>query len=190
MTTKLNESEKKFIQETKATLKSKDEKMVITKLRELKVSGNVSILPFMLDLLATGNSEIIIQEVLNIIKDLRDQRCVPVIVDYIEKNKVGTHIGDIIASCWQSRLDYHAFLDTFAGCFIHGDYQTSLEAFTVIEEMLWKSSQEQIQSCKKVLLDHVGEIEEEKKPLYKELIKVLDEGKSANSEIYPDLYEK
>lgn len=189
MTAKLNETEKKFILETKETLNSKDEKMVLSKLRELKVSGNDKILPYILDLLETNHSEDIIQEVLNIIRDLRDQKCAPIIIEYINNNKVGDHIGDVLASCWQSRIDYHAHLNTFANCFIQGDYQTSLEAFTVIEEMLWKSTEEQIQSCRKVLDNNITAISEEKKPLFMELIKVLDEGKSENSEMFPDLYE-
>ena len=190
MAEKLNEQEKKFILETKTLLQSKDEKNVLSKLRELKVIGNVNIVPFMLDLLVTSHSEIVIEEVLNIIKDLRDQKCVPVIVDYIEKYKLGNHIGDIISSCWQSRLDFHAHLNSFATCFLSGDYQTSLEAFTVIEEMLWKSSAEQIQSCRQILVDNESEISKEKRPLYKELLKVLDEGRSSNPDMYPDLYEK
>jgi hypothetical protein len=189
MTAKQSKQEKKFVEETKTTLNSKDEKSVLTKLRELKESGNVYILPYILDLLVTSNSQVVVQEVLNIIRDLRDQKCVPVIVDYIEKNKVGNHIGDIISSCWQSRLDFHSYLNTFATCFLHGDYQTSLEAFTVIEEMLWKSTGEQIQSCREILVKYVGEINKEKQPLYRELIKVLDEGKPENSEMYPDLYD-
>ena len=186
---KQSEQEKKFIQETKAVLKSKNEKNIYSKLQELRVTGNVSVLPFMLELLETSNSQIITQEILNIIKDLRDQKCVPVIVEYIEKNKDRNHIGDIISSCWQSRLDFHSYLEIFATCFLHGDYQVALEAFTVIEEMLWKSSEEQIMSCRKVLQKNAGKVSELKQPLYKELIKVLEEGRSKNSETYPDLYE-
>ena len=189
MATKLNETERKFILETKATLKSNDNKRILTKLRELKVSGNENILPFILDLLEISNSEDIIKEVLNFIRDLKDQKCVPVIIKYIDNRKVGDQLGEIISSCWQSRLDFHEYLNSFATCFLHGDYQTSLEAFTLIEEMLWKSTDKQIQSCRKVLLDNEREISEEKKPLYNELIKVLDEGRSANSELYPDIYE-
>ncbi len=189
MTDNTNENENKFILETKATLKSNDEKMVLSKLREMKVSGNVKILPYILDLLKTSNSENIIQEVLNIIRDLRDQKCVPVIIKYVDDNKVGEHIRDVLSSCWQSRLDYHGHLNSFANCFLHGDYQTALEAFTVIEEMLWKSTEEQIQSCRKVIMNNASNINEEIKPLYNELLKVLNEGRSENSEMYPDLYE-
>lgn len=190
MATRLSEQEKKYILETKSALTSKDEKYVLGRLRELKISGNVTILPYILDLLVTSNSNVIIQEVLNIIRDLKDQKCVPVIVEYIDKNKVGKHVSDIISSCWQSRLDFHAHLNIFADCFLHGNYQTSLEAFTVIEEMIWKSSEEQIQSCKEILVDNVSKVNREKHPLYRELIKVLDEGRSENSETYPDLYDQ
>lgn len=190
MSEKLSEKEKKFILETKASLRSKDKKIVLSKLRELKVSGNTNILSYILDLLETSDSSEIVQEVLNLVRDLRDQQSVPIIVDFIQKNMKGIYIGDIISSCWQSRLDFHAYLNIFANCFLHGDYQTSLEAFTVIEEMLWKSSNDQIESCKEILVDNVSEVSDEKKPLYKELIKVIDEGKSHNSEMYPDFYEE
>lgn len=185
-----SEKEKKFILETKASLKSKDKKIVLSKLRELKTSGNANILPYILDLLESSDSSEIVQEVLNLIRDLRDQQSVPIIVDFIQKNIKGIYIGEIVSSCWQSRLDFHAYLNIFATCFLHGDYQTSLEAFTVIEEMLWKSSNSQIESCKEILVDNVSKVNDEKKPLYRELIKVIDEGKSDNSDMYPDLYEK
>jgi hypothetical protein len=102
----------------------------------------------------------------------------------------GNYIGDVISSCWQSRLDFHAHLNTFATCFLYSDYQTSLEAFTVIEEMLWKSSNNQIESCKEILMKNDSKISDEKQPLYKELIKVIDQGKSNNQDMYPDLYEQ
>ena len=189
MTNKSKEEEKKFFLETKATLKSKDEKMIIAKLRELKTKGNASILPLILDLLESSSSDDIIQEVLNIIGDLRDQNCAPVIISYIDNKKLGKHVSAIVSSCWQSMLDFHAHLSSFATCFLDGDYQTALEAFTVIEEMLWKSTDEQIQSCKKILVENKKTVTEEKRLLYRELIKVLDEGKSGNPEMYPELYE-
>jgi hypothetical protein len=189
MAENFNAAEKKFILETKIALRSKNDKQIIAKLRELKEIGNVNIFPFILELLESSNSADIIEEVLGIIRDLRDQRCVPVIVEYIEKNKTGVHLGGVISSCWQSRLDFHAYLNSFATPFIYGDYQTALEAFTVIEEMLWKSSDSQIMACRNILVENSHVITAEKKPLYHELIKVLDEGKSNNADNYPDLYE-
>jgi hypothetical protein len=189
MDERLREKESKFVLQTKTTLQSKDEKRVLLQLRDLKVSGNVSIMPFVLDLLVSSNSEDIIQEVLQFVRDLKDQKCVPVIVEYIDGDKVAGHIGGLVSSCWQSRLDFSGHLKSFARCFLKGNYQTALEAFTVIEEMLWKSTDKNIQMCRKILVDNADMISEEKKPLYLELIKVLEEGKSENSELYPDLYK-
>jgi hypothetical protein len=182
------EQEKRFILETKSALTSKNNKQILVKLQDLKANGNVAVFPYIMDLLVDDTSEEITTEVLHMISDLKDQKCVPVIVEYIEKKKVGTYLADVVSSCWQSQLDFSAYLNSFAVCFVQGDYQIALESFTVIEEMLWKSSDKQIYSCKKVLADSEALITEEKIPLYHELLKVLDEGISKNPENYPDFY--
>ncbi|MBN1597763.1 MAG: hypothetical protein JW894_05675 [Bacteroidales bacterium] len=173
-------AEKKFFEETKYSLSSKIDNIVLAKLRELKSSGNVSILPLILDLIADSKSEIVRSEVLSFISDLKDEKSVPVIINYIDNNKCGEHLSELIASCWQSRLNYSKYLISFARCFVNGEYQTALESFTVIEETLWQSSVKAIEDCKKYLMDRIDEIGQIKKPLYKELIKILEEGKSKN----------
>jgi len=179
--------EKRFITETKESLNSKNDDLILAKIHELKSSGRVSILPLILDLLNQSNSERVKQEVIFFLSNLKDQKCVPLIVDYIQVHSDLIWISQIISACWQSRLDYSNNLNTFIDCFISGDFQVALESFTVIEEMFWRTSKTAIASCKRILIEGISDISDDKKPLYRELMKVLDSGKSGLHDDYPKI---
>lgn len=169
----MDKAEKIFIAETKAALGSNSRRIVLAKIRELKETGRVSILPLLLDLLEGDPHEEIVSAVMNLLSDLRDQQCVPVIVEYINKYKQSPILSSLIASCWQSPLDYSNYLETFSDCFITGNYQDAIESFTVIEEMIVHCSENKIEKCRMYLLSRQTEVKEEKKPLFRELLKLL-----------------
>lgn len=183
----MNEEEKKFIAETAVALSSEKEETVLAKLNELKSRGKAIILPYVLNLLKSSNSTKVREEVIFIISNVKDQNSVPHIIKYIQQNQGHEFISQVIAACWQSQLDYSKNLNTFIKCFISGDYQVAIESFTVIEEMLWRSDSASISECKRNLEDGIGNIDPAKMPLYNELIKVLDEGRSKSHDEYSDL---
>lgn len=183
---KNTKEEKKFVAETATALSSDKEEKVIAKLNELKSKGKPSILPLILNLLNSSKSEKVKQEVILIISNLKDQNCVPHIIKYIQQNQNHTMISEVIAACWQSRLIYSKHLNTFVRCFVSGNYQVALESFTVIEEMLWQSDSKSISECREILIGEIENIDSEKLPLYNELIKVLDEGRSKSNDEYSD----
>jgi len=168
-----SENEKKYIATTKAALASKDSKSVIAKIRELKINGKTSILYCVLDLLKSEQIEEIKVEIFNLISNLRDKDSVPIIVDYIKQLKGSDNLSQLIATCWQSQLDYSDYLETFADCFITGTYQDAIESFTVIEEMIIFSDGAKIEDCRLYLLNRQAEVNKEKQSLFIELIKIL-----------------
>lgn len=183
--------ERKLIYETKTVLASGNTKNVLAKLNELKSTGNTLVFPFILDLLSNDDEDIlIVSEVLRMISDLKDQNCAPILVGYIANTKFGSYLAEILAACWQSQLDYSPYLDIFINCFISGNYEEAIESFTVIEEMLWKSSEQEIDSFKSILIEQKAEVSADKEPLYCELLEVLENGESSNRDDYPDIYDR
>jgi hypothetical protein len=55
--------------------------------------------------------------------------------------------------------------------------------------MLWKADDKVVNECKLELHNRENEINSEKKPLFNELVKLLNEGYSQNREDYPDIYK-
>lgn len=183
--------EKKFVLETRTVLQSGEIGRIRAKIHDLKTSGRAAILPLVLDLLTRPNEEEeIIQDVIQLLCDLKEQSCAPVIIDYIRTRNMGDHLAGVLSACWQSRLDFSDYLPVFVDCFIKGNYRESLEAFTVIEEMLWKTKPEIAIESILELEKNQKQIDKEKMPLYRELIKVLNDGESYNRKDYPDIYDR
>lgn len=179
----MNLEEKQYYAETEKSLKSDNKKIVRAKIMQLKSKGNISMLPLVLSLLKSGPDEEIKNDILEMLGDLKKQACAPVIADFIQNNQANSIIHEVLASCWQSRLDYSAHLDIFASCFISGTYQTAIESFTVIEEMKGKSTESSVLKCRELLLKRINEISAEKKPLFQELLLILESKPDVTTEV-------
>ena len=72
----------------------------------------------------------LIEEFLN---DLKDQNSCREVVDELGKSLKPETLRMLVASCWQSGLDYAPYSSVFARLFFSDDYMTSVECYTVIE---------------------------------------------------------
>ena len=182
------EQELKFYKETELKLKASSVSGVINTIKELHKTGNPSILPLIFDLLDATQDDLVAKEILILLGELKDNKTVHQVAEYISKYSSGKYFAKVIATCWQSGLDFSSEITLFVKCFIEGDYEVALESFTVIEEMIWRTPIDKINICKATLTGRAQEISTEKKPLYLELLKILNEGVTMNRDEFPDLY--
>ena len=164
---------------------SKEEKLMISKLqsgksylimeviKEIKQDGSVRLIPYLFEIVASNKSAAIEDEIIRMMSDIKKRDAVPYIVESIKKYKFGDKTASIIAICWQSRLDFSAHLPVFIEFFFQNDYQTSIEAFTVIEESLYNATVAQKNECLKILERESSKVSETLKPLYNELRKLV-----------------
>ncbi len=164
----------KYITEIKTKFTSKDEAVVYNTLKDVRITGKAEITPLLLDLLEQNKSQKINDEILSILGQLKDKACVPFIIQALESGSVKSFKKEIITACWQSGLDYSNNITLFAKEFIQGDFTTAIEAFTVIEEWILESNKNEIKNCKTYLMNSVSDIDQEKKPLYIELVKLVE----------------
>jgi hypothetical protein len=92
----------------------------------------------------------------------------------LEKIDFGEYLPAFLAACWQSGLDFSDHLHLFAKLFIDGDYITSLEAFTVLEESFPNATDEARMECIRYLKQAEYLVMDEKLPLFRELRKVIE----------------
>ena len=152
---------------------SDDTHQALKALGELRMVGHCDYLPELLELLNETGKEELKNELTHLLCDIRDKRCIPYIIDSLNDNKFQHVKSIIVSSCWQSRLKYSDHIDTFIQIFIKEDYLTALEAFTVIEESLFDIPAEKIEEYKNRLISSIEDIDNEKKPLLKELINLM-----------------
>ena len=169
----MNQAEK-YYKEIKKKFETKDTKEILNTLKEIRVSGQANIIPLLFEILESSKEKSISEEIVSILSQLKDKTCVPYVVKALKENEIKNFKKEIITSCWQSGLDYSEHITLFAKEFIRNDYVTAIEAFTVIEEWIFESGPEKVTECKNYLINAVSDVSADKKPLYVELVKLVE----------------
>jgi len=171
MMEKFNRIEKEWIN----TLETRDVAKVISTIFEIKNSGSVNILPVLFKMINRHTDSQIRNEILKLLGEIKSKEAVPVIIDSLKTNNFGDYLPSFLAGCWMSGLDFSKYLTFFAGIFIREDYQSAIEAFTVIEESLPNATDSDKMECIRFLHESDCMVNDAKMPLYKELRKVVED---------------
>jgi hypothetical protein len=156
------------------SIRSENTKLILSTLHEIRNSGSVKMLPILFELINNKTDAVVRNEIIRLLSDLKNQDAVPLIVDSINKQDFGEYLPTVVAACWQSGLDFSDHLRSFANLFIHADFITSLEAFTVIEESISHASDSERIECIRYLRNSECMVTDEKLPLFRELRKVIE----------------
>jgi hypothetical protein len=106
--------------------------------------------------------------------DIKDLSARSEIIAEIRKPWNDDTISMLVASCWQSGLDYSGFIEDIINIFIEGDYSTTIESMTVIEGSAASISRESRDEMIKTIKDSPKAWVNEKKSLALELISILE----------------
>lgn len=155
----------------KLLAESSDEQ-IIGLLTELRESGEDFMVPLLAELLFEPNSEKLKEAVSKLLVDLKNKKNAEVLAEVIRKHTESPELHRLLAICWQSRLDFSPYIDLFVSLFIQSDFQTSFEAFSVIENSLTELSGEQVEALY-VQLSSQDNITSDKQPLHEELLQVI-----------------
>jgi hypothetical protein len=111
-----------------------------------------------------------IEEFLN---DLKDQSVTSEIITEIRKPFSHETISMLVASCWQSGLNYAEYSEDMVNIFLRSDYMTALECLTVIEESVHELSAARRNEFISIIEDYPRQKPDEKAGLAHELIAIL-----------------
>lgn len=109
------------------------------------------------------------------LNDLKDQTSCVEIIEEINKEYSQDTRMMLIASCWQSGLDYSGFLGDFAEMFISGDYATAVECFTVIESSAGQLTRDEKDTLMVKIKDNASRVTGDKTALAMELLYFLEQ---------------
>ncbi len=146
-------------------------------LKLVRKKGKIQELPLVCNLLNNSQTESLEAQIIDLISNFKDKKGNEIIVQSIsEIRKQKGNLRAILQACWQSQLDFRQHLALFTEIFIESDYNVSLEAFTIIEN-IWMDNEYE-NSHRELLIDSIkdnlGEMDEPKTILAKELILVLE----------------
>lgn len=165
---------KKELQEITKVLEGENTQEQIEIIKKVRASGDERLISPMLDLLGRTADNELIATIIQLINDLRDQQAVEALVKAVSERKGGIQYKYVVASCWQNRLDFSNYLDVFIDVLMQENYETSIEAFTVIEESFENVDQEQLKQYHFATKEAFINTAEQKRPLVKELLKSIE----------------
>lgn len=116
----------------------------------------------------------VIKAIGNFFTDTKDLSARPEIITEIRKPWNEDTISMLVASCWQSGLDYSDYMEDMIKIFIKGDYSTAIECMTVIEGSVAETSRERKDDLIRTIQDASKVWVNEKKSLTLELLSILE----------------
>lgn len=105
--------------------------------------------------------------------DLKDQSVRPEVIAEIRKQHNPKTISMLVASCWQSGLDYSDYLTDMTRIFLKADYATSIECMTVIEGCVQNATRPRKDELITLIMESPFAFMTEKNSLAHELIGIL-----------------
>ncbi|HNZ72501.1 MAG TPA: hypothetical protein PKJ43_07760 [Prolixibacteraceae bacterium] len=151
---------------------------IITFLHGVKENYELFIIEPLLDLLMTERSLLLKKHIVEFISNAKEKDVVSILVKHLKKNFPHKNVGDMLTICWQSRLDFSGSLDVFFEILVDGDYQTSIEAFTVIESAMMNLNREEIEQRLDWLKISSHRVISNKQSLIHEMENLLDRTRS------------
>ena len=142
-------------------------------IQELRIHGNVNVLPAVFRLFFSNNFVQLKDEILNLLNDIKDPEAVPVFMEGVKEYRGKKGFDQLVSACWQCGLDFSAYMDEFIELVIEDDYYTSLEAFSVIEENVSLLSSQQRTARLELVRSKLELLSPEKRLLVNELLSLL-----------------
>jgi len=109
----------------------------------------------------------------NFLNDIKDLSAREEVINEIGKQWKPRTISMLVASCWQSGLDYSDYSMEIMMAFLNGDYLTAIECMTVIEEFAHGLNREKKHEMIKIIDQNPVSAQNEKKALTDELMLIL-----------------
>lgn len=159
-------------------IKQSSDESLILMLEEFRESGESFIIPAIIEQLFANRTEKFTLEAISFLADLKEQSCVPMLIEGIETFRNNPDISNLVSVCWQCRLSFIDELPLFFDLITTADFQTAFEAFTVIENAAEDLTSESLSHWINFTKDAVSKASQERVGLLNEVLFVLEDFKS------------
>jgi hypothetical protein len=125
------------------------------------------------DLYDRTSNQLIIKTIESFFNDLKDSSVRPEVMNEIRKNRRDETTRMLLASCWQSGLDYSGWVVDLTDIFLRSDFLLGLECMTIIECSIDNIDKATRGKMKKMIEKSIKTSAGEKSSLACELLNIL-----------------
>ncbi len=116
-------------------IKSGKESSISAAIKSLKVHGDPSALPLLIETLHRGVSQKNEAEIIDFLNEIKYNDSVYPIMEAVNDEKFASIHTVLLSTIWNSQVDYTEYLVDFVRIAVKGDFMTALECLTIIENL-------------------------------------------------------
>lgn len=116
-------------------LKSANKELILDTIKSLRNDGNNEVLELLTQIYLNQTDNEISQAIYRFFCDLKNQPSTEKVMQLIKNQEYHEARKMLVSSCWQSRLNYITYLETFISMVLREPFELAFEAFTVVENM-------------------------------------------------------
>jgi hypothetical protein len=116
-------------------LTSARQELVSEAIREIREGEDFSIIPELLEILLHAREACVVTGLTTLLADVKEVELKGLLVEKLVEAGEEEGRANLLRVCWESAMDFSEYLEVFAGLLLDGDFITSLEASTVIENL-------------------------------------------------------
>lgn len=125
--------ESAVINEIKTIFESENESAIHDAIAYIHENGSIKMLPLLFDLLAITKSESTKNDIYECLSDTKEKSATAIFIEALQDSRFVNEISHILSAMWQSNLDFSKYTKVFIQLLIQENYETALEAYTIIE---------------------------------------------------------
>lgn len=151
----------KKLQALIAQLQENEAKKQIAAIQELKIHGNPTAIEPLIALHVESANNAVKSEIEGLLNTLKSEDVQPAMIDCLNNPEFEEAQQIILASIWNSNLDYSNYLNDIVVAAINGDFMLAMECLTIFENMEADLTEEKVMppllSINQYLNDNHGE---------------------------------
>lgn len=136
--------EQKKIKDLLSELASKDDKRQVKAVQALKICGNETIIEPLLIVLVNEPEEVLEREIKDLLNTIKSTKVPAEIAKALQDKRFVSIRLALLASIWNSGLDYRPFLTEIVTAGVEGEMLHTLECVTIIENIEDELSEDQL----------------------------------------------
>ena len=116
-------------------LESGEQKKMDKAIQTISTSGNIALIPALLNLLLHNSNPLIQKKVMSLLSDITDNKAKEIIIESLKNDDYENLKTNLINVVWNSKLDFSEYIAEFVALSTQGDLMRAVECLTVIENL-------------------------------------------------------
>lgn len=165
--------ESAVINEIKTIFESENESAIHDAIAYIHENGSLKTLPLLFDLLVTTTSDNTKNDIYNCLADTKDKNAMSIFIEALHDSRFVNEKARLLSAMWQSNLDFSKHTADFIQLLLAENYETAIEAYTIIEVCAPNLTEEQKASFTKTVSEALEHEKSEKRALLQATLEVL-----------------